>query len=382
MADNAGGPETTAAAAVTTAEISAALAGMTRSTPDGFSAELLREAVAGSEYVAKFVADAATLALRGDFPQRWRTVDVRALQKPGRPRGPTGSLRPVGDIPILRAVIERVWARRFAEVVEPGLHDAQCGFRPGRSDDLASLALMDFVATAQVKTARAPRTAAGAGAVRRHRTLIVATDIKDAYPSLDPRRLAAALRERAPDLARWAENATGDKSIRVHFGSEVAQPVPTAAGTTTGAADAPCMWTAYMDELLQRLHDAAVSRSRDGVEALAVAVADDLTIAVAGPSVEAIAAAARVLLNIVTRWAASANLQISPKSKALLVRPFSKKADKTAEARPEWVLATGKPVPPSSAAVSTSRSSRRVLRCASSGSNTTRSAASTRTARQ
>jgi hypothetical protein len=214
-----------------------------------------------------------------------------------------------------------VVAARAAEVVEPNLRDEQCGFRSRRGDDMATLALVDFVAAAQAKEpARQQRTAAGAGAKRKHRVLLLALDIKDAYPTMRPSRIVRELfRLGGSGLVKWVWQTVGDKSICVEHHGSVSATVPTPAGSTTGTADAPMEWTAYMDGLLADIERGAATRRRVDVDVMQVAVADDLTIAVSGPRVAGIAAAAAAVLGIVSRWCAAANLVISPKSTALLV---------------------------------------------------------------
>lgn len=328
-------------ASVSVMEVTAALATTQRRDRDGGSARLLSWAVSGSAYIADAVAQFATDCLGGAFPPSWRIVMIRALQKPGRPRGPTTNLRPVGDIPMLRAVVEKVVAARAAEVVEPNLRDEQCGFRSRRGDDMATLALVDFVAAAQAKEpARQQRTAAGAGAKRKHRVLLLALDIKDAYPTMRPSRIVRELcRLGGSGLVKWVWQTVGDKSICVEHHGSVSATVPTPAGSTTGTADAPMEWTAYMDGLLADIERGAATRRRVDVDVMQVAVADDLTIAVSGPRVADIAAAAAAVLGIVSRWCAAANLVISPKSTALLVKAFAR--NKQQDDEDEWVTETG-----------------------------------------
>ncbi len=304
------------------------------------SSSLLRLAMT-RRFTRRFIANLVTRCLQGDRPAVWHLSTIRPLQKPGKPTGLIASLRPVACMPTVRSLVERVWQRRYTDRYATLLDDAQAGFRPGRADDLASCALVDFILQAR---SRQSRQTVGARAVRHHRVLLLAIDLADAFPRLDPGELGRELLRRDDPLIHWAWRTTSTKSIRVRLGKHVSTEKSTPAGTTTGTADAPGMWTTFMDTLLRQLRAAGDSRRIAGVEVLHVAVADDLTIAVSGPTIESIAAAARTLLGVVSRWCAASNAAVSPKSSALLVRPFA--ANQHLADQKQWRLSTGQEVPP------------------------------------
>ena len=116
-----------------------------------------------------------------------------------------------------------------------------------------------------------------------------------------------------------------DKGIVVDFGGHRSERVATPSGSTTGTADAPVEWTAFMDSLLVQIRTVIASREQqEGMRGMAVAVADDLTVAVSAPTAEAISRAARAVLGKISEWSGQHNMIISPKSSALLVQAWSR----------------------------------------------------------
>lgn len=70
---------------------------------------------------------------RGQFPQVWKTGKLVLLRKDGRPADMPSAYRPIVLLGEVSKLFERVLATRLAECMEPGLHEAQFGFRRGRS---------------------------------------------------------------------------------------------------------------------------------------------------------------------------------------------------------------------------------------------------------
>ncbi|RUP24677.1 MAG: hypothetical protein EKK45_23650 [Curvibacter sp.] len=313
---------------------------MKRTDAAGISGRLLRYACEAKLFRTR-LREFVQRCLEGRLPAVWRRVVVRPLQKPGRPQGLVSSLRPVSDIPVMRALVEKVWAARAESTFSAS--PQQFGFRKGYSDDMVTTSLIRFVEAAQELRVRPTRVSGW----RSHRVLIVALDIKDAYPGMHPLRLIEALGRADGGLAAWAAAVTCSKSLEVRHGGLRSAWRELPAGSSTGTADAPLQWRVFFDVLLARIREVAESRTRHhkDVKIFAAAVADDLTLAFSGPSAEGMAAAAAAVLSAVTSWCAESNLRISSKSSALLVKPHCSH-NAGVDPRREWADKHGTPLPP------------------------------------
>lgn len=75
----------------------------------------------------------STCLEQGRFPQAWKTGKLVLLHKVGRPAELPSAYRPIVLLDEISKLFERIIAHRLNGCLDPGLHEAQFGFRCGRS---------------------------------------------------------------------------------------------------------------------------------------------------------------------------------------------------------------------------------------------------------
>ncbi|KAL4101204.1 hypothetical protein QTP88_021224 [Uroleucon formosanum] len=69
----------------------------------------------------------------GNIPRAWKTANIIALLKPGKPADNPNSYRPVALLSVLSKLMERIILKKISPVIEPHIPIHQTGFRPNRS---------------------------------------------------------------------------------------------------------------------------------------------------------------------------------------------------------------------------------------------------------
>ena len=98
--------------------------------PDKLPVELLK---AAGQHGAAFVADVLNTSFSRHEPLGIGEGLLAALQKPGKPKGPLGSLRPIVLLTIIRKVLSLITLSRARAKFEAYLSDSQAAFRRGRA---------------------------------------------------------------------------------------------------------------------------------------------------------------------------------------------------------------------------------------------------------
>jgi len=66
------------------------------------------------------------------IPKKWKTANVIALLKSGKPADNPTSYRPILLLSVLSKLMERIILRRIFSLIEPAIPPYQAGFRPNR----------------------------------------------------------------------------------------------------------------------------------------------------------------------------------------------------------------------------------------------------------
>lgn len=69
----------------------------------------------------------------GNIPRGWKTANIIAVLKPGKPADNPNSYHPVALLSVLSKLLERIILKKISPVIEPYIPTHQAGFRPNRS---------------------------------------------------------------------------------------------------------------------------------------------------------------------------------------------------------------------------------------------------------
>lgn len=144
--------------------------------PDGIPGRAL--VIALEEIGERVRALFSACLAQGRFPRKWKTGKLVLLRKDGRPADQPSAYRPIVLLDEVSKLFERVLAARLIEWVGSDLHDAQYGFRCGRSTLDAIMRVRDLA-----------EEAVSQGGVM----LAVSLDISNAFNTLPWETVKAAL---------------------------------------------------------------------------------------------------------------------------------------------------------------------------------------------
>lgn len=236
-------------------------------------------------------------------PPRWRDSTIVPIHKTNKPVNDVASFRPVNLTSIMGRTADRVVDARLKAQWRP--HPEQYGFRKGVQINVVPYAIFGELSAA---------IRAGNG----DRGLIVAADIQAAFPSCAAQAISKSLSAVAPELRGFKEAMLTDRRLRVcKHERDKTRYEPVVDGTSQGYVSGPTDFSATTTELLERLEAwSATKLSKHGF----AMVADDLTFYAAG-KIEDLRLLATEFLAILAQWAGEQGHTISPKSKALFIKP-------------------------------------------------------------
>ena len=204
-------------------------------TPDDLPLELLK--AAGQEG-ASFVAD----VINASFSQH-ETLGVgegllAALQKPGKPKGPLGSLRPIVLLTAIRKVLSLITLDRARAKIEGYLSASQAAFRRGR-------ATSDIIWALRWLTAKATR----------YKTVIhiLGLDMSRAFDTISREKLMEILRcdvGLEDDELRMCQALLADTCLRVRLKGVLSEVFETTIGTPQGDGLSPILFAVYLERAL------------------------------------------------------------------------------------------------------------------------------------
>lgn len=319
--------------------------------------------------------------LRDSFvPEAWKLSVVIPLYKGKGDTGTVTSYRPVAITNLLCRVLESVVLRRLLHHLRSlpsgGFHLHQGGFREGYTTDMT----LSHIVSSLVESGRhdgacyvRDRRPDGRpiSSRRRFSRLLIAVDFKDAFCRVSPESVELSLRKReVPDyICRWIRSFLTQRKMRVWVGGRMSRAATLDGGCPQGSILGPILWCLVMDDLLHRLDTICASlreqrffiapaqgepathgrlrdllgrltlQHRDGTRsrwdldhefvsfhplcADFAAYADDLTVWVAGSRPQLAVAAAQLLLQEISAWAAAHGIAVSTKTAARWITQVS-----------------------------------------------------------
>ena len=219
-------------------EVAIAIAQLNNTTPGNcrISAPLLRYGgTAAAEWIHRVILAAWAT---GKAPQDWKWVMLTYLYKGKGPRLLCDSHRGISLLSVCGKVYTNILIRRLRRTIDPTLHEAQCGFRPGRGcpDHLFTLRRVCELAHA-------------------HRTPLFAAfvDYKKAFDCLDREALWQLLAARGvhTHLIALIRDLYAGCEGEVHIQGARSRRVRMRTGVRQGCALSPMLFNVYIDHILR-----------------------------------------------------------------------------------------------------------------------------------
>lgn len=281
---------------------------------------------------------AVTDHLRGLLSESFRTgvvpSDLRdgegvPVLKEGKDPNEAGGYRPVTITSLLSRVAEHIVLRRIQHHMFRAsralVHKWQYGFAKGRDTVLPLLRLISDCADGLQDQTRTGSNVRGGRDERnwaQWRSLVLAVDFTDAFCRVSPTSVSKALQERGVPhyLVRWVREWMSGRTLRVFVNGTFSSRVTLDVGAPQGSILGPFLWNLVMDKLLTKLEASRSScilarEARGG----AAAFADDLTLWVTHYDLPKALEGLRLWAKRVTDFAKEEGINISEKSKMLVV---------------------------------------------------------------
>ena len=159
------------------------------------------------------------------------------LQKPGKPRGPLKSIRPVVLLIVLRKILALVTLDRFQPALEKFLPASQSAYRRGRSTAdvvFAKRVLVNLVLDKCVEF------------------WILGIDLSSAFDTVIRARLLEIIKETTDeeDIPRMAQALLQQTKLEIRIGSDIGEAFETTIGSPQGDGASPVFFTCYYEGAL------------------------------------------------------------------------------------------------------------------------------------
>ena len=204
--------------------------------PDGVEAELYKY---GGQTVARCLCDILNDVFETHTDIGTDQGLVCPLPKPGKPKGPCSSLRPVILLNVVRKILSLITLRRIRSKLEPELPAYQSGFRPGRST--ADVVWMKRWLVSLTRVYEVEINDLGIDLSRAFDTVIRSKliDLVDKNPILND------------DDKRLIRYLLADNHFRVRCSSAVSPPFTTNMGTPQGDGLSPFLFIWYLNAAIK-----------------------------------------------------------------------------------------------------------------------------------
>ncbi|XP_045537326.1 uncharacterized protein LOC123721737 [Papilio machaon] len=271
--------------------------------PDGLTADICLAAITLDPEL--FLAIANRCLALACFPRRWKEAVVAVLRKPNKedythPR----SYRPIGLLPIMGKVLEKMLVRRVRWYTAPMISRHQYGFMPQRGTEDSLYDMIQHI-RAEVE--------------KRRLVVLISLDIEGAFDNAWWPAVRCSLAEtRCPvNLRRLFDHYFSERIVRVRYaGSEWARK-PT-KGCVQGSIGGPTLWNLLLNPLLVELGEMGVRCQ---------AFADDVVLMFSGNSTADIQGAANVALDHVQGWGVRNKLKFAAHKTRAMVFTRKRKYD-------------------------------------------------------
>lgn len=264
--------------------------------PDGLTADICIAAIRCARKT--FMAIANKCLSLAHFPTQWKTAHVVIIRKPGKddythPK----SYRPIGLLPVLGKIIEKLMVGRLQWHILPTLNNKQYGFMPQRGTEDA---LYDLVKHVKEEIER------------KKIVLIVSLDIEGAFdnawwPAL---KQQLKIKNTPKNLFELVISYLKNRRIVVNYARATSEK-ETTKGCVQGSIGGPTFWNIILDSLLQKMNDEQV---------YCQAFADDVVLVFSDHSVNTLEEVANASLETVVQWGTQNKLNFAPhKTNAMLL---------------------------------------------------------------
>lgn len=231
------------------------------------------------------------------FPKDWKEAVVIVLRKPGKdtythPK----SYRPIGLLPIMGKVFEKMLVRRLTHHLVPRISPRQFGFTPQRSTEDALYSLVTHLRSELPK---------------KKLITMVSLDIEGAFDSAWWPAIKVRLKEeQCPGrLQGTMTSYLNDRIVKVRYaGQEHVQS--TSMGCVQGSIGGPILWNLLLDPLLKDLVEGG-----DYCHAFA----DDIVLVFSGDTAGEIERRGNSTLERVRKWGVANRLRFAPHKTVAMV---------------------------------------------------------------
>ncbi|XP_063623904.1 uncharacterized protein LOC134795903 [Cydia splendana] len=263
---------------------------------EGFTADICRHAIEVDPHAFKALLNKCLK--QGYFPEAWKTATVVVLRKPGKgdytkPK----SYRPIGLLPILGKVFEKMVVARLKFHLLPRMSHNQYGFMPQRSTEDSLYVLMKYIKS------------------KLHQKKIItliSLDIEGAFDGA----WWPAIRTRLTDencpveLRRVIDSYLTNRRVTVRYAGEQ-YSLDTTKGCVQGSIAGPILWNLLLDPLL---------KSYEHKGYYCQAFADDVVLVIDGDTALEIEMRANAALSHAQEWGVKNKLRFAPhKTNAMVI---------------------------------------------------------------
>ncbi|CAK1583199.1 unnamed protein product [Parnassius mnemosyne] len=263
---------------------------------DGLTADICEAAIGLDPTM--FLALANKCLSLAHFPRKWKEAVIVVLRKPGKvdythPK----SYRPIGLLPVLGKIFEKMLVRRIKWHIIPNISSKQYGFMPQRSTEDSLYDMMQHIKS-KLKN--------------KELIVLVSLDIEGAFDNAWWPAIRCRLAEtRCPiNLRRLIDSYFEDRTVCIRYsGAEWVKK--TTKGCVQGSIGGPIYWNLLLDPLLKELSDKGE---------YCQAFADDVVLMFSGQRALDVQERANAVLAHVQKWGVRNKLKFAPhKTKAMVI---------------------------------------------------------------
>ena len=202
--------------------------------PDGIFPDMLKNiGPAAIRWLQAFYDDVVTTA---NIPKIWRSANVIAIRKPGKPLNDPTSYRPISLLCCCYKLLERLLLTRLAPIFESVIPPEQAGFRKKRNTCDQVLALTSYIES---------------GFQKKLKTGAVLIDLSAAYDTVWQAGLMMKLSKaiKCRTTIRLIASLISQRNFRVFLGSQVSRKRMLKNGLPQGSVLAPSFFNVYISDL-------------------------------------------------------------------------------------------------------------------------------------
>lgn len=246
---------------------------------------------------------------KGEFPNCWKVATIKFIPKPGTAKGTLKQFRPIGLLPCLSKVYERIladrieWSRR--KNLNKDIRNKQYGFTQGKS---AEDALFDMIDWIKEKHALGKKV------------ILVSLDIESAFDRAWWPLILYRLKGIKVDKFTFnvMKEYMSQRSVDLVLKDKVLK-TKQSVGCVQGSVLGPLLWNLIVDELLERTFPPGVRCQ---------AYADDLALLSSGKTYEEAERAMQISLKQVENWADKGKLKVSAEKTHMMLFRSQKRSRK------------------------------------------------------